>query len=206
MPQEDDGQFSVNVTMPAGFNLAAADAAVAPGRADHPRQRSRSAGGHDQRGRWRWRFWRRWRQRRQHRRLPGRQEPDASVASSRSRMRCARAWQSYPTPALPFSFNRRSSLGFGGGSRSRSSLPGPTSTQLTALVNQAEPIIRQVPGVVDVINNAAASVGETQLVVDRKRLADTGVTAATVATRPAHRAERHPSGPIHRGRTRPISR
>jgi len=42
--------------------------------------------------------------------------------------------------------------------------------------------MRQVPGVIDVINTDAATTGETQLVVDRSRLSDLGLTSTQVGT------------------------
>ena len=66
--------------------------------------------------------------------------------------------------------------------RSRSSSSAPTWTRLTKLANQAEGIMRQVPGVSDVINTDAATSGETQLVVDRSRLVGPGPDLEQVGT------------------------
>ncbi len=59
---------------------------------------------------------------------------------------------------------------------------GPDQSVLIDLANQAEAVIKTVPGTVDIRNTDAARAGETQLIVNRDRALDLGLSPAQVAT------------------------
>ena len=183
MPQEDDGQFTVNITMPADSNLAAADAAARQVeqiiRANVPEAQSIvtnvggggggfGGGGGNNAGIDVY--------------LVDKNQRQRGIVQITNALRTRLT--GIPDARTSIQLSSSINLGFsgGGGNGIQVQFTGSDINTLTALVNQAEPLMRQVPGVADVINNATASIGEAQLAVDRKRLADTGVTAAAVAS------------------------
>jgi HAE1 family hydrophobic/amphiphilic exporter-1 len=70
----------------------------------------------------------------------------------------------------------------GGGSAIQVQISGPDQNVLIDLANQAEAVIKTVPGTVDIQNNDAARASETQLIVNRDRALDLGLSPAQVAT------------------------
>ena len=72
-------------------------------------------------------------------------------------------------------------LGGGGGAGLQVRLLGEDFDTLNNLAGQYEQIMRSTPGAVDVNNDAAARDPELRAVVDRQRLSDLGVSAKTVA-------------------------
>lgn len=72
--------------------------------------------------------------------------------------------------------------GGGGGSPIQVQIFGPDQNVLIDLANQAEKIIKTLPGAVDVRNTDAARATEAQLIVNRDRALDLGLAPAQVAT------------------------
>jgi HAE1 family hydrophobic/amphiphilic exporter-1 len=70
----------------------------------------------------------------------------------------------------------------GGGSAIQVQISGPDQNVLIDLANQAEAVIKTVPGTVDIQNNDAARASETQLIVNRDRALDLDLSPAQVAT------------------------
>ncbi len=74
------------------------------------------------------------------------------------------------------------SMGGGGSSPIEVQIFGPDPNKLIDLATQAEAIIRTVPGAVDIKNTDAARSPEQELVVDRDRALDLGLSPAIVGT------------------------
>jgi HAE1 family hydrophobic/amphiphilic exporter-1 len=72
--------------------------------------------------------------------------------------------------------------GGGGGSPIQVQIFGPDQNVLIDLANQAEKLIKTVPGAVDVRNTDAARATEAQLIVNRDRALDLGLAPAQAAT------------------------
>jgi HAE1 family hydrophobic/amphiphilic exporter-1 len=72
--------------------------------------------------------------------------------------------------------------GGGGTSPIQVRLSGPDQDTLVSLADEAEAIIRSVPGTADVKNTDAQRTRETQLVVDREQAQDLGLSPLEVAT------------------------
>ncbi len=180
MPQEDDGQMTVSLTMPPDANLAAANAAATQAeriiRTNVPEVSeiltSVGGGGGYMGG--------------------GGNNVSISVylidKNNRKRgiVQIANALRPrlavIPDAKASVSLNSSISFGFAGrGGGVQVELLGPDITELAALANQAQAIISRVPGAVDVLNTGAATTPETQLVMDRGRLADLGLTTDQVA-------------------------
>ncbi len=71
--------------------------------------------------------------------------------------------------------------GGGGGSAIQVQISGPDPDVLIDLANQVETVVKTVPGAVDVRNTDAARAAETQLIVDRQRALDLGLSPAQIA-------------------------
>jgi hydrophobic/amphiphilic exporter-1 (mainly G- bacteria), HAE1 family len=177
MPQEDDGQFSVNVTMPASTNLVATDLAVRQVedliRANVPEldRMITSVGGRGGSGN------------------SGNMSVYLVDKSQRQRtvLQVVDALRPrlavVPEARTSATLNSSISLGFGGGGGAlQVQMLGPDYDKLVELTAQAEQIVRTVSGVADVINSDAVRSSETQLVVDRSRLSDANLSASQVAS------------------------
>ncbi|GAB4449083.1 MAG: efflux RND transporter permease subunit [Anaerolineae bacterium] len=81
-------------------------------------------------------------------------------------------------PAADVSITLNSSSGMSSAAQLR--LLGPNIDTLAGLANQAEAVIRQVPGVVDLRNKGAERSPETQIRINRQRATDLGLYAGQV--------------------------
>jgi HAE1 family hydrophobic/amphiphilic exporter-1 len=168
-PQEDTGQFNVNLTMPPGTGLAVTDAAVR--RIEQqllamPEVKTvfTSVGG--QRGRF----------------------ASLSVELVPKDHRTKTVWQimqevrdlAAENPELTVRTSIPSGFGgFGGGINVR--LSGPDADTLARLGEQVEAVVRRTPGAVEVVNSSQAGEPEVRAVVNHEALADLGLTTNQVA-------------------------
>jgi HAE1 family hydrophobic/amphiphilic exporter-1 len=72
--------------------------------------------------------------------------------------------------------------GGGGGSPIQVQIFGPEQDVLIDLANQVEAAVKTVPGAIDIRNTDAARATETQLIVDRDRALDLGLSPVQIAT------------------------
>ncbi|HWP28607.1 MAG TPA: efflux RND transporter permease subunit, partial [Chloroflexota bacterium] len=177
-PNEDDGQFTINTQMPPGTSLAANSAAMA-----RVEQRllelpeveafttivgqggSRQGGG-DRNG-----------------------QIAVSLVDKAHRQRSVfeviqdvrRVQQDIPGMQLRISV-QSPLIGGGGGAPINIRVLGNSTATLQQIASQVEAIVRRTPGTVDVYNDAAVAQPELRAVLDRRRMADLGVTASQVAT------------------------
>ncbi len=177
-PSEDDGMFQVNLTMPPGTSLAATDGVtrrVEEGLRKIPEVQnlftSVGGGGGGFGG--------------------GGGTRTANIAvqlvDKRHRDRTVfqvlndvrRVFRQVPEARLRASVSNP--LGGGGGGGLNIRLLGEDLDKLTEIANQVENAVRQVPGAVDVQNNALERDPEVRAVLDRERLADLKVSGTTVA-------------------------
>jgi HAE1 family hydrophobic/amphiphilic exporter-1 len=184
-PQEDDGQIQINVLMPPGTNLEATDRAArqaeriilseTSGEAVTLLTRVGSRGGGNFFG------------------GGGAGSNSATIdlrlvdKADRSRSSTIIAnvlrekLQKVPDANIAVTL-AASAGGGGGGSPIQMQIFGPDQNVLIDLANQAEKIIKTVPGAVDVRNTDAARATEAQLIVNRDRALDLGLAPAQVAT------------------------
>jgi hydrophobic/amphiphilic exporter-1 (mainly G- bacteria), HAE1 family len=73
-------------------------------------------------------------------------------------------------------------IGSGGSVPINVRLVGDNATSLRQLAAQVEQVVRDVPGTVDIYSDADVAQPEIRAVVDRKRMADVGVTTSQVAS------------------------
>jgi HAE1 family hydrophobic/amphiphilic exporter-1 len=185
-PQEDDGQFSVSIQMPAGTNLAATDQAarqveqiildnVPETVAVLTSAGSSGAGGMAGFG------------------GGGGGDNTASITvrlvdkSQRARSVTAVVEAIRPQvkkiPEATISVNQTSAFGGGAmGGAVSVQVSGDDLNTLIDLSNKVEAAMRSVPGTVDVLNTGAARAPETRIVVDRNRALDLGLSPAVVAS------------------------
>ncbi|NJN96595.1 MAG: efflux RND transporter permease subunit [Anaerolineales bacterium] len=184
-PQEDDGQIQINVLMPPGTNLAATDRAAAlaeriilaetSGEAVTILTRVGSRGGGDFFG------------------GGGGSGSNSATIDLRLVDKADRArtnvevadalrevLQKVPEANVAVTLN--SGGGGGGGSAIQVQISGADQDALIDLSNQVEAVIKTVPGTVDVRNTDAARATEAQLIVNRDRALDLGLSPAQVAT------------------------
>jgi HAE1 family hydrophobic/amphiphilic exporter-1 len=189
-PQEDDGQFSVSIQMPAGTNLNATDQAArqveqiilnqvpetvavltSVGSSGTSGMGFGGGGGGDN---------------------------TASITvrlvdkNQRARSVTAIVEAIRPlvkkVPEATISANQTSALAGGGmGGAVSVQVSGDDMNTLIDLSNKVEAAIRSVPGTVDVLNTGAARAPETRIVLDRNRALDLGLSPAVVAIAPAAR-------------------
>jgi HAE1 family hydrophobic/amphiphilic exporter-1 len=184
-PQEDDGQIQINLLMPPGTNLAATDRAArlaeriilteTSGEAVTILTRIGSRGGGDFFGGG-----------------GGTGSNSATIdlrlvdKTERTRTNVQIAdtlrelLQKVPDANVAVTLN--SGGGGGGGSPIQVQISGADQNQLITLANQVEAVIKTVPGTVDVRNTDAARATEAQLIVNRDRALDLGLSPAQVAT------------------------
>jgi HAE1 family hydrophobic/amphiphilic exporter-1 len=181
VPQEDDGQIVVTITMPAGTNLATTDQAARLAEQiilrDVPEAatiRTRvgssssttgfaatSTGANGA-------------------------QLDLKLIEKAERTRNTTAIANALRPALEqipealTSVTLASSIGGNASSAIQVRLFGPDQNTLIDLTNQAEAVIKTIPGAVDVVNTDAARALETKLVVDRQRAVDLGLSPGQV--------------------------
>jgi HAE1 family hydrophobic/amphiphilic exporter-1 len=183
VPQEDDGQITISITMPAGTNLAATDQAArqaewiilndvseaATIRTRVGSSSSTSGFGSTSTG-------------------ANAAQIDLKLIDKADRARSTTDIANALRPALEqipealTSVTLASSVG-GGGTTSaiQVRLYGPDQNTLIDLTNQAEAVIKTVPGTVDVVNTDAARALETKLVVERQRAVDLGLSPGQAA-------------------------
>lgn len=184
-PQEDDGQIQINVLMPPGTNLAATDRAATlaeriilaetSGEAVTILTRVGSRGGGDFFG------------------GGGGSGSNSATIDLRLVDKADRArtnvevadalrevLQKVPEANVAVTLN--SGGGGGGGSPIQVQISGADQDALIDLSNQVEAVIKTVPGTVDVRNTDAARATEAQLIVNRDRALDLGLSPAQVAT------------------------
>lgn len=180
-PQEDDGQIRITVEMPPGTNLNATDQVVrqienlvlnnVPETTAILSQVGTSGGGGFEVG--------------------GRQSNTATVnvtmvdKEDRERTTTQVIDDLRPLtskiPEATISLILTSSAGGGGGSPIQVQIFGDDPSKLIDLANQAEAVIKKVPGTADVVNNDAARSPETRLQVNRDLALDLGLSPAQVA-------------------------
>jgi HAE1 family hydrophobic/amphiphilic exporter-1 len=183
MAQEDDGQFSVSIQMPAGTNLGATDQAArqveqiildqvpetvavltSVGSSGASGMMSGGSGG----------------------------DNTASITvrlvdkSQRARSVTAVIEAIRPlvkkVPEATISVNQSSALGMGSmGGAVSVQVSGDDLNTLIDLSDKVEAAVRSVPGTVDVLNAGAARAPETRIVIDRNRALDLGLSPAVVA-------------------------
>lgn len=85
-------------------------------------------------------------------------------------------------PEADIALQLTSSIGGGGGSPIQVQVYGPDANTLIDLSNKVEAVMKSVPGTVDVLNTDAARAPDVRLVVDRSRAADQGLSPAQIAT------------------------
>lgn len=184
-PQEDDGQIQINVLMPPGTNLEATDRAASQaeriilsetsGEAVTLLTRVGSRGGSNPFG--------------------GGGGTGSNSATidlrlvdkadrSRSTTDIANVLRELlqKVPDANIAVTLAASTGGGGGSPIQVQIFGPDQNVLIDLANQAEKIIKTIPGAVDVRNTDAARASEAQLIVNRDRALDLGLAPAQAAT------------------------
>jgi HAE1 family hydrophobic/amphiphilic exporter-1 len=184
MPQEDDGQFSVSIEMPAGTNLDATDQAArqveqiildqvpetvavltSVGSGGTSAMSFGSGGG----------------------------DNTASITvrlvdkSQRARSVTAVVEAIRPlvkkVPEATISVNQSSFMGMSGmGGAVSVQVSGADMDTLIDLSDKVEAAVRSVPGTVDVLNTGAARAPETRIVIDRNRALDLGLSPAVVAS------------------------
>jgi HAE1 family hydrophobic/amphiphilic exporter-1 len=85
-------------------------------------------------------------------------------------------------PEANIALQLTSSIGGGGGSPIQVQVYGADANTLIDLSNKVEAVMKSVPGTVDVLNTAAARAPDVRLVVDRDRAADQGLSPAQIAS------------------------
>jgi HAE1 family hydrophobic/amphiphilic exporter-1 len=183
VPQEDDGQIVISITMPAGTNLATTNEAARRAEriilSDVPevatiRTRvgsSSSTGGFGSTSSG-----------------ANSAQIDLKLIDKVERTRSTTDIANALRPAFEqipealTSVTLPSSISDGGTTSAiQVRLFGPDQNTLIDLTNQAEAVIKTVPGAVDVVNTDAARAPETKLVVDRQRAVDLGLSPGQAA-------------------------
>jgi len=177
-PIEDDGQFTINTQMPPGTSLAANSAAMArieQGLLEMPEVDSFTTtvgagtsrlGGTDRNGTIAVQ-------------LVEKTQRSRSVFDVIQDVRRLQA----NIPGLQLRTSVQAPLiGSGGGVPINIRVTGSSTAQLRQLADQVEQVVRDTPGTVDIYNDADVAQPEVQAIMDRKRMADLGVTASQVAS------------------------
>ncbi len=181
MPQEDDGQITIAITMPAGTNLDATDQAahqaeqivldLVPEVATVRTQVGSAGGGFMSSGG-----------------SSNSAQIDLKLIDKADRKRTTTDIAAALRPVLAeipeaqTSVTLASSMGGGTSKPIQVRLSGPNQNTLIDLADQVEAVIKTVPGTVDVENNDAARSPETTFVVNRQRAEDLALSPAQVAT------------------------
>ncbi len=177
-PNEDDGQFNISTQMPHGTSLAANSAAMAKieqALLEMPEVASFTTtvgagtsrlGGTDRNGTIAVQ-------------LTEKTERSRSVFDVIQEVRRVQA----NIPGMQLRTSVQAPLiGSGGGVPINIRVTGSSTTQLRQLADQVEQVVRDTPGTVDIYNDADVAQPEVQAIMDRKRMADLGVTASQIAS------------------------
>jgi HAE1 family hydrophobic/amphiphilic exporter-1 len=177
-PQEDDGQFTINTLMPPGTSLAANSAAMAKieeGLLQIPEVNaftttvgagSSRQGGTDRNGQIAVQ-------------LVDKTQRQRSIFDVIADVR--RLQDNVPGMLLRTSV-ASPLIGSGGSVPINIRVVGENSATLQRLASQVEQVVRDTPGTVDVYNDADVAQPEIRAIVDRKRMADLGVTTSQIAS------------------------
>ncbi len=177
-PQEDDGQFTINTLMPPGTTLAANSAAMAKiedGLLQMPEVDSFTttvgagtsrAGGTDRNGQIAVQ-------------LVEKTQRQRSIFDVVADVRRLQA----DIPGMQLRTSVGSPLiGSGGGVAINIRVVGDNQATLQRLADQVEQVVRDTPGTVDIYSDADVAQPEIRAIVDRKRMADVGVTTSQIAS------------------------
>lgn len=173
-PQEDDNQFNINAQMPVGSSLTVTDQAVkqleqAMSKMPEVGALFASVGS---RGMW----------------GGGTNHANIGVQLVDKRQRQRSVWQviaevrraAANIPGMSVQMSTANPLGRGGASF-QLRIRGDDLGELTDITGQVKELMRGVPGIVDVRDNISAGEPEVRAILDRRKLADLGVTANQVA-------------------------
>ncbi len=180
LPQEDDGQINITLKMPVGTNLDATDRAARRAEKIMVAEVSELAklvtqvgvGGGNLLS-------------------SGNEQPDSAVFTLKLVDKAARDRSTaevievlrpalQQVPSASFALGLNSAVGSSAATQLR--LLGPDNETLVELAAEAEEVIRTVPGVVDLRNNGADRSPETQLIINRQRATNLGLTVGQVGT------------------------